>query len=141
MTVSGIGPSLGIGADFGLRVRQGASGFRVAEEVCAQGASAAGATDVASGSVLLALQEAGDDDARDRAARNRAREMMIELAALQRDVLRGRLSAANLKQLARLAEELPVAAAPALRAVLAGVVLRARVELARYEAHRPRLGS
>ena len=67
--------------------------------------------------------------------------MMIELAALQRDVLRGRLSAANLKQLARLAEELPVAAAPALRAVLAGVVLRARVELARYEAHRPRLGS
>lgn len=137
MTVSGVGPSLVIGADIGFRGRRAGVGFHVAGATSATGTGTVPATDVALGTVLLALQEADDDGVRDRAARSRARELMTELAALQRDVLRGRVSGANLARLARLGEAVPIAAAPELRAALAGVVLRARVELARYDAYRP----
>jgi hypothetical protein len=84
--------------------------------------------------VLLALQEAatGGGDVRDRAARRRGHDLLAELAALQRAVLAGDPGEDRLSRLADLAEQVPEAADPRLRDVLAAIALRARVEVARY---------
>jgi hypothetical protein len=81
---------------------------------------------------LLALQEAGGDEVRDREARQRGRDLLDELAALQRELLAGAPDAARLARLAELAAGLPLAADPGLRAVVQAIALRARVEAARY---------
>lgn len=80
---------------------------------------------------LLALQEREDGPARDRAARQRGRAILDALAALQRDLLAGRLDPAGLERLVAGLDGGEDAADPALRSVLKAVVLRARVELAR----------
>lgn len=66
---------------------------------------------------------------------------MAELARLQRDMLRGGASRATLVQMERLCGAAPDAADPALLDLLAGIVLRARVELARHDAFRPSMES
>lgn len=86
---------------------------------------------------LLALQETEPDVMRDRAARRHGRAMLAALAAWQRALLGGPGSeagtgpAAALERLGTLLATMPPAADPALAAVLDGVALRCRVELAR----------
>jgi hypothetical protein len=83
---------------------------------------------------MLTLQEVETPDQRDRAARRRGQEMLAELAALQRALLAaGGDVPAALHRLAALARAVPAAADPALRQAVAAIVLRSRVELARYE--------
>ena len=79
---------------------------------------------------LMALQEADDPAGRDRRGHARAQELLEELAALQTEMLRGGADPDRLARLAQLAEgESP--ADPVLADALAGIALRARVELAR----------
>ncbi len=129
-----IGGMTGATAAGGTPRRPAAGGFRVPE---AAPPPAAVATPAVLLDGLLALQEAGDTGAADRRARQRGRDLLAALAALQRDLLAG--IAPRLEGLAALAAELPAAADPALRAVLAALVLRARVELARVELARVEL--
>lgn len=106
--------------------------FRVSAQAApgtARAAAPAAAPEVLLG--LLAVQEAEGDAARDRAARKRGKEMLDELARLQRALLAGRLDPARLHALATLSADPADAADPALSAVLRAVAVRARVELAR----------
>ena len=132
-----VGLAARVAAGTGTRARLGTVGFRVAGEVA--GAATVLGTDPVGCGVLLGLQEGESDGARDRAAKTRAREVMTELAMLQRDILRGAgVSRANLRRLKQLGEAAPDAADSSLRALLSGIVLRARVEWARYEASNPK---
>jgi hypothetical protein len=80
---------------------------------------------------LLTLQEeAPDPDARDRAARRRANDLLQALASLQRALLADDESAA-VGALEALLRDPPIAADPGLAELAAAVTLRARVELAR----------
>lgn len=81
--------------------------------------------------VMLALQEAGAERPRDRAARRHGEAMLVELRALQLALIEGGGGAAALERLAELAEHLPEAAHPGLQANLSWLALRARIELAR----------
>ena len=112
-------------------------GFSVADGPAARPPGGAGEADcVAEASLagLLALQEQTDGgETRDRAARRRGRDLLGELAALQRDLLAGGPDPARLARLAAMAESLPEAADPRLRDAVAAIALRARVEAARYE--------
>ena len=93
----------------------------------APSASAAGAVPA-----LLALQEAPRNPGRDAEGQARRGEAALdELRGLQLDLLRGRDDAGRLQRLAALAEDAGAVANPSLRELLAGVSLRARVELAR----------
>ena len=101
----------------------------------APGGRAAAAVAAASPAALLALQEGpgGDQVAEDR-ARRRGRAALDLLREVQIDLLRGGATPARLARLAALAQAAEADAAPAdpgLRAVLAEVTLRVRVELAR----------
>jgi Class II flagellar assembly regulator len=113
-------------------------GFRVAEDApAAAPAGTSEAESVAKTSLagLLALQEeAGGGAARDREARRRGRDLLGELIALQRELLAGAPGAARLARLAGLAEAVPEAADPRLREAVTAIVVRARVEAARYRA-------
>jgi hypothetical protein len=93
-------------------------------------AAAAEGTAPASAIGLLALQEGAPAAERDARARRRGEAMLEGLAMLQAALLGGRLDPARLARLADLAEG-EAAADPALQAVVAGVALRLRVELAR----------
>lgn len=110
-----------------------APGFRVAEQGSA-GAPAAPAAAAAPVALLglLSVQEAEGDAMRDRAARKRGKELLDELARLQRTLLGGRLDPDALRRLAAVAAEPADAADPVLAATLRAIVVRARVELARY---------
>jgi hypothetical protein len=79
---------------------------------------------------LLTLQEGGEAARRDAAARQRAETLLEELAGLQLDLLGGGADPTRLERLAALAPG-DAGADPGLRVVVEGVVLRARVELAR----------
>ncbi len=93
----------------------------------APGGAPVGATALAvSLSGLLALQEAGPEAPRDRAARRRGRDILAALAELQRELLGGEADG-TLARLASLIEDLPLAADPSLETVLAAVALRARI--------------
>ena len=87
---------------------------------------------------ILLLQEASDEGVADREARRHGRDILEELTALQRALLAARGEAgtdtgAVLARLAALAEIRPAEARdPELRAVVAAMVLRAKVELARH---------
>jgi hypothetical protein len=96
---------------------------------------AAAAVAGASPAALLALQEgpASDQGVEDR-ARRRGRAALDLLREMQIDLLRGGARPAHLARLATLAEAATADSAPtdpALRAVLAEVTLRVRIELAR----------
>jgi hypothetical protein len=83
---------------------------------------------------MLALQEMPDPHLADREARRRGQDILAALAALQRALLGA--GPLDPETLARLAQDVPVAADPALRAAVAALVLRARIEGARLEARR-----
>jgi len=116
----------------GARVARGGA-FRLPESsagASADGARAAAATEVSS-VALMALQEADDATARNRRGAARARDMLRELSALQAGLLAGEVDASALHRLACLAEgETPPD--PVLADALAGIGLRARIELARH---------
>lgn len=112
------------------RVARGAGGFALPEGAPDAASAAASAPGVPA---LLALQEApappaGQPEER---ARRRAGMALDELRGLQLDLLRGRADTARLERLAELAGPAEHVADPTLRAALAEVALRARVELAR----------
>lgn len=110
--------------------RAGAGGFSLGT---APDASApAGAQGVAGPSAvgLLALQETAPAAERDARARRRGEAILRELAALQLDLLSGRIDPARLQALAGLAEG-EAAADPVLAESVAAIALRARIELAR----------
>ncbi|MBB5693664.1 flagellar assembly protein FliX [Muricoccus pecuniae] len=109
---------------------RGGGGFRLSQPAAreAEGAAAAApATAVG----LVALQEAGDDAERDRRGHARARDLLKEMSALQAEMLGSGVDPARLTRIAALAEgEQP--ADPVLADALAGIALRARIELARH---------
>ncbi len=136
--INGIGPTGIVGAAQ-ARGRARGAGFHVADGPAAPtaGTAAGEAEDVAEASLagLLALQEELDGGTvRDRGARRRGRDLLEELAALQRDLLSGAPDPARLARLADMADSVPEAADPRLRDVVSAIVLRARVEAARYGA-------
>jgi hypothetical protein len=81
---------------------------------------------------MLALQEAGAEPVRDRAARRHGHAMLQLLVALQRAMLGGGSGdEAELGRLAALSAEIPAASDPGLRQAVAAIALRASIELAR----------
>jgi hypothetical protein len=133
--INGLGPT-GPVTQVSARARARDIGFRVADDKAARPSGAAGeAEEVAEASLagLLALQEELDGGpVRDRAARRRGRDLLAELASLQRDLLAGGPDAARLARLADLADTVPEAADPRLRDAVNAIALRARVEAVRY---------
>ncbi|MBN9562574.1 MAG: hypothetical protein J0H14_17880 [Alphaproteobacteria bacterium] len=128
--VLGVGRTTGAGASR-IRTTPAAGGFSLAAGAASQAGAAAGAVPVSLGA-MLALQEAGAEPARDRAARRHGQAMLQLLAALQRAMLAGEGGGeAELTRLASLATEVPLASDPALRQAVAAIALRASVELAR----------
>ena len=112
------------GSGGSFRVAAGA-GRAVAPGLAAENVAAAG---------LLALQEWPEEGARrerDQAARRHGEALLEALADVQRDMLDE--AAPDLARLAALAGAVPEAADPELRAVVAAVTLRARIELARRD--------
>jgi hypothetical protein len=144
--------ALGAPARAGLAPRPGSrsgAGFRVPERAHLAAAALAAAAPAAEVSLsgMLTLQEIDGPEQRDRSARRRGQDLLAELAALQRALLSasGAPPEAALHRLAALAQAVPLAATPALRQAVAAIVLRSRVELARYAhdnskitSHRPR---
>lgn len=106
-------------------------GFSVTARPAAAAGTLAATAEVALGA-MLAMQETEGAAVRDRAARRRGQDMLAELAALQRALLAGGADESGLGRLASLAAQVPEAADPALREVVAAVTLRVRVELARH---------
>lgn len=110
-------------------------GFQLPHEAAGSLAAPGAASEVTLGG-MLALQEAESGAVQDREARRRGQDLLAELAALQRALLDEadpEAAPAALQRLASLARAVPQAASPALRQALAAIVLRSRVELARYD--------
>ncbi len=108
-----------------------AGGFRLPRADSGATSGVAGAAAIGTPG-MLALQEMPDPHLADREARRRGQDILAALAELQRALLgAGPLDA---DALARLAENVPQASDPALRAAVAALVLRARIEGARLEA-------
>ena len=127
VNISGIGqaqPALG------TTRRAGGGGFSVSGQGCAVGAPAA-APPTAGLDGLLQLQEFEDAVTRDRHAKRQGQALLQALGDLQRLLLgQGPLEEA-LDRLSALVETCPEAADPALAGLVGGILLRARVELAR----------
>lgn len=111
-------------------VRRG-GGFAVAGENTAAAMSAPAAP--LASAALLALQELDSRTVQDREARKRGEAVLRALTALQRARLNGNGSTMDLQQLLADAAATP-AQDPNLADILAAVLLRARVELARAHA-------
>ena len=111
-----------------------AGGFRLPRADPAATPGVAGASAIGTPS-MLALQEMPDPHLADREARRRGQDILAALAALQRALLGA--GPLDPETLARLAQDVPQASDPALRAAVAALVLRARIEGARLEAIRP----
>jgi hypothetical protein len=112
--------------------------FRLPAEPAGASGTAAAALPARGLDALLALQETaastGDPATRDREARRHGRDLLEELAALQRALLSGAAGDAGdpaLGRLGALLQSMPAATDPGLAAVLRAVSLRARLELAR----------
>jgi len=114
----------------GRGVRSTGGGFRLPAAAERPETAAAEATAAPSAAGLLALQETIPPAERDARARRRGQAMLEALAAIQVDLLAGRVDPARLEALARLTEG-EAAADPALAEAVAAITLRARVELAR----------
>ncbi len=116
--------------------------FAVPGDAAAETAAPAASAAIGGLEAILLLQEASDESVADQKARRHGRDLLAELAALQRALLAahgevgneaGDAKGAALARLAALAEMSPAEARdPALRAAVAAVVLRAKVELARH---------
>jgi hypothetical protein len=128
---------IGGGAAPARRVGRGAGGFAVPDQ---PGGAAAAAVAAAAAPSLLALQEGpGADSAAEDRARRRGRAALDLLRDMQLDLLRDGPAPARLARLAALVAAAEADAAPsdpALRAALAAVTLRVRVELARRRVGR-----
>ncbi len=83
---------------------------------------------------MIALQEHEGDGVRDREAKRRGADLLAALRTLQRQLLGAGATKGHLGDLAALADSVPDAADAALRALVAAIVLRARIEIARYDA-------
>jgi hypothetical protein len=114
-------------------VRTDAAGFMVPAEAPPAGPSACAGAEAAGLVGMLALQERGEAERRDRDAHRRGLALVAELAALQRAILADGADPACLARLAALAAGLPEAADPALAALVRAVALRAKVVLARAD--------
>lgn len=132
--IQGRGGALAAAAAAAPRPQPGGSGFCVAEPPFPAARTPAGAVAPAALLGLLAVQEAEGAAARDRDARRRGKQMLDELARLQRALLTGRADRDGLRALAALAAESGDAADPALATLVRAVAVRARVELARLGA-------
>ena len=134
-----------IGAAAAIRATETARGgdaaaagpaFRVPGEAASTGAAVTAASPARGLDALLALQETAvpqDPATRDREARRHGRDLLEELAALQKALLAGGDEAGEgaLGRLVALLRSMPAAADPGLDGVLRSVGLRARLELAR----------
>lgn len=107
------------------------TGFTLPEAERAPEAAAAGSVSATLG--LIGLQQDVTDGERDAAAGRRGRAVLEELEGLQLALLAGRIDPGRLARLAELVEG-ESGADPALRAILRGISLRARIELARLQA-------
>lgn len=120
--------------------RQAGVAFQVAETAepgaAAAAAPLADAAPVSLG-VMLAAEALDREAAGDRAARRQGQVVLAGLTTLQRALLAGGDPAACLERIALLVSDMPVAAEPRLAALLATIVLRARVELARLGHAQP----
>ncbi len=83
---------------------------------------------------LLGLEVVDEREARNRRARERAGKLLAGLGRIQLALLGGRIDASLLAQLADLADLANEADDPALKGLVDGVALRAKVELARLSA-------
>ncbi len=95
--------------------------------------AAAAAPQASSAASMLGLQELGEETVRDREARRHGQDMLAALAELQRNLLGAGDAAVALRRLSDLVAAVPVADDPRLAAMVAAVVLRVRVELARRQ--------
>jgi hypothetical protein len=125
----GIGGTARPASVAGPRGPRGAATFRLPPDATQAGTGAA-ATAAAAPLGLIALQEAEGAAARNRRGAARAQDLLRELSALQAEMLRGGADPERLSRLAELAEA-DSPADPVLADALAGIALRARIELAR----------
>lgn len=131
VTVSGV---QGAAAGRAAPVRaQGGEGFSMPAAGADGAAQSIAAAAPAALSGMLSLQELGCEPAEDRAARRRGYDLLAALSALQRGLLADGDDPAHLERLAVLASDVPASADPRLREAVAGLVLRARVELAKRQ--------
>lgn len=116
-----------------LRAARSGVGFALPDDAPPQ-AHAATATAEVSLATLLALQ--GDNEpVEDRDARRHGQDVLAELTALHRSLLRNTHNLNILDRLAAMAIQPRIAARdPRLEDAVAAIRLRARVELARYAA-------
>ncbi len=135
---------IGIAGPFGTggvraaapRKTAGKTDFALPSEAASETARPAASAAAGGLEAMLLLQEASGEGAEDRGARRHGREILNALAALQRALLAAQGSEEALAELAALAEASPAEAHdPALRAAVAAVALRAKVELARHAIH------
>ena len=131
MSVSAIG-GVSVAAAVCSETMRPSTGFSVLPG--AAKAESAGGVSGISVDCLLLLQEVDPPEQRNRRARRHAESMLEQLAALQRALLRGEPDAAALAGLAALAQSVPAAVDPGMRDAVAGVTVRAFVELARHGA-------
>lgn len=106
-------------------------GFSVGPHCQPATTSSAQAMDSAELPALLCIQEHDGDDPKDRGAKRRGRDLLRALAELQRTLLSAAGEAAALDRLGELASTPADASDPRLAHILAAIVLRARVEMAR----------
>jgi len=130
--INGVGASAPLGSAGRPTARAG--GFSVDGAAAGGTTAAAGATADISLAGLLALQSDEADAIRDRPARQRGNALLNALAALQRAMLaEGGAGREQLQALAGLADSVPDAADPRLRAAMDAITLRVQVELARHD--------
>lgn len=113
------------------RAAQGETGFTVRADDAEPAAAPVPPPALAMLDGVLALQEAEADAARDRRARRQGSALLDALAEVQLALLHGVSDRESLAGLQAVAEHVPDAADPRLRAIVAAILLRARVELAR----------
>jgi len=115
------------------RSSRSAGTFTVAEETpCGAAVAADEPASVSLGGLLSLQEQDAPEPATDRRARRHGRAMLDALRRLQTGLLSAAGDAGALEHLAALLDDAPEAEDPALRATLAQVALRVRVELVRY---------
>ena len=128
--IEGLGPTAPIG-----RTQQRSPkspGFRVPADAQTRETAPPAGPDLNLGG-LLALQEGETETVQDRAARRHGHNLLAGLTAIQHAQLGAGLARGDIERLAALADGIPPACDPRLRAAVAAIGLRARVELAKLQ--------
>lgn len=120
----------GMAARGPARAARGQAGFRLREAAPAGEVAEATGIATAAPAGLGALNAGPTAGERDAAAARRGHALLAEMTGLQAGLLSGRVPESALRRLAHLAEG-EAGADPALRELMEGISLRARVELAR----------